>query len=326
MLNLAIIGTNWITEKFIDASHQSGEFTLKAIYSRQLKHAEFFAKNYQQTEQYDDLVALAHATNIDAVYIASPNSLHYQQALLMLKNGKHVICEKPLASNLAQVEEMYQVAKENNVILFEAFKTPFLPNFQVIKDNLAQLGSIRHGLINYCQYSSRYQKYLNGENPNTFNPRFSNGSIMDIGYYCLGAAIELFGRPNSVKAEAFLLESGVDGNGSVILNYGDFNIVILHSKVSDSKIDSEIQGESGSLVISHISECDSVTLMTREGKTEQLMVPQEENSMIYEAQAFADQINANNPDLAAQQRSLIVAEILTEIRQQTGVLFPADQV
>lgn len=88
-----------------------------------------------------------------------------------------------------------------------------------------------------------------GENPNTFNPAFSNGSIMDIGFYCPASAVALFGEPKSVQATASLLASGVDAHGVVVMDYGDFSVTLQHSKVSDSVPASEIQGEAGSLVI-----------------------------------------------------------------------------
>ncbi len=157
------------------------------------------------------------APDVDAVYIASPNSLHFPQTRLFLSHKKHVICEKPLASNLQEVEAAIALAKENNVVLFEAFKTASLPNFLLLKETLAKVGKLRKAFINYCQYSSRYQRYLDGENPNTFNPAFSNGSIMDIGFYCLASAVALWGEPRAVLATASLLDSGVDAQGTVVL-------------------------------------------------------------------------------------------------------------
>lgn len=142
-----------------------------------------------------------------------------------------------------------KTARENNVVLFEAFKTASLPNFLLLKQSFDKIGKLRKAFINYCQYSSRYQRYLDGENPNTFNPAFSNGSIMDIGFYCLASAVALWGEPRAVHASASLLESGVDGQGTVVLSYGDFDVTLHHSKVSDSAIPSEIRGEAGALVI-----------------------------------------------------------------------------
>lgn len=204
---------------------------------------------------------MAKSDAIDAVYIASPNSLHFPQTRLFLSHKKHVICEKPLASNLQEVEAAIACARENQVVLFEAFKTASLPNFVLLKQSLTKVGKVRKAFINYCQYSSRYQRYLDGENPNTFNPAFSNGSIMDIGFYCLASAVALWGEPHSVQATASLLDSGVDAHGVVVMDYGDFSVTLQHSKVSDSVLPSEIQGEAGSLVVEKISECQKVSFV-----------------------------------------------------------------
>lgn len=154
-----------------------------------------------------------------------------------------MICEKPLASNQREAEQLVACARENQVVLFEAFKSAYLPNFTALQQALPKVGRLRKAFINYCQYSSRYPRYLAGENPNTFNPQFSNGSIMDIGYYCTASAVALFGAPQSVLASATLLDTGVDAHGTVCLNYGDFDVTLSHSKVSDSAIPSEIQGK-----------------------------------------------------------------------------------
>ncbi|MGP8305711.1 Gfo/Idh/MocA family protein [Vibrio sp. YIC-376] len=325
MFKLAIIGTNWISQQFVEAAIQTGEFSLKAVYSRDIEKARSFGTPYNADTFYDNLESLEQDPDIDAVYIASPNSLHAPQALQMLKAGKHVICEKPMASNYALAQEMFRCAEENNVVLFEAFMSPYTPNFTVLKESLPTIAPLRHATISYCQYSSRYQKYLNGENPNTFNPAFSNGSIMDIGYYCLGAAIELFGEPNEVQASAYVLPSGVDGCGSVTLAYDDFNVNLLHSKVSDSLIPSEFQGEQGSVLVDMISTGRGVERILRGEGKEVLTQPQTANHMVYEAEAFAKQLKMGVIDETTKQRSLTVAKVLTEVRKQTGVVFPADK-
>ncbi len=326
MFKLAIIGTNWISQQFVEAALQTGEFSLKAVYSREVEKARLFGMPFGADAFYDDLEALGQDSDIDAVYIASPNSLHAPQALQMLRAGKHVICEKPMASNYALAREMFQCAEENNVILFEAFMSPYTPNFTVLKESLPTIAPLRHATIGYCQYSSRYQKYLNGENPNTFNPEFSNGSVMDIGYYCLGAAIELFGEPDEVQSSAHILPSGVDGCGSVTLAYDGFNVNLLHSKISDSLIPSEFQGEQGSVLVDMISTGRGVERVLRGQEKEVLTLPQTENHMFYEAEAFANQLKLGVIDENTKQRSLTIAKVLTEIRRQTGVVFPADKM
>jgi len=323
MINFAIIGTNWITESFINGTLVSNELNLAAVYSRNLNSAKSFAAKFNVEQCFDDLQALSQSDAFEAVYIASPNSMHFEQALLMLNNGKHVICEKPLASNIQQVEALYKAAQENNVILYEAYKTAQLPNFTQVKENLFKLGKLRKAHIHYCQYSSRYQKYLNGENPNTFNPEFSNGSIMDIGYYCIAFTVALFGKPKAIQADALLLDSGVDGCGSVLLNYGDFSVTIDHSKISRSEQVSEIQGEQGNLLIKGISVLEEITLVT--DKSIDLSVAQHQAQMSYEADFFAHQIKQGKMDEDALLQAKSTSEVITEIRRLTGVKFPADK-
>ena len=322
MINFAVIGSNWISEKFVDATSVNKQLKLTAVYSRKIEKARDFAAKFNVNRCYDDLQTLACAPDIQAVYIASPNSLHFEQTLQMLQQGKHVICEKPLASTSKQVEILYQAALDNKVILFEAYMTACLPNFQQVKNNLGKLGRLRKAHLHYCQYSSRYQKYLDGENPNTFNPVFSNGSIMDIGYYCIAFSVALFGKPQNIQASALLLASGVDGCGSALLDYGDFSVTIDHSKISNSVLESEIQGEQGSLIIKQLNTCDEVRLCTPESTD--LTLAQHENSMSYEAEFFALQIRQEKMDEQAVLRSKETAAIITEIRALTGVKFPAD--
>ncbi len=326
MIRFAVIGTNWITRQFVDAAHETGKYKLTAVFSRSLEQAQTFANDYPVEHLFTSLEETAKSDAIDAVYIASPNSLHFPQTRLFLSHKKHVICEKPLASNLQEVEAAIACARENQVVLFEAFKTASLPNFILLKQSLAKVGKVRKAFINYCQYSSRYQRYLDGENPNTFNPAFSNGSIMDIGFYCLASAVALWGEPHSVQATASLLDSGVDAHGVVVMDYGDFSVTLQHSKVSDSVLPSEIQGEAGSLLVEKISECQKVSFVPRGSKAQELTQPQHINTMLYEAETFArlvEENEINHPGLAISRTT---AKLQTEIRRQTGVKFPADDV
>ncbi|MCF7505663.1 MULTISPECIES: Gfo/Idh/MocA family oxidoreductase [Vibrio] len=326
MIKFAVIGTNWITQKFVQAAHETQSMQLAAVYSRNLDSAAQFAQEFDVETTYDSLDALASDSTITAVYIASPNSMHCEQSILMMKHGKHVICEKPVASNIDEATRMFEVAEQNGVVLFEAYKSQFLPNFKQIQLGLEKIGKVHKAHINYCQYSSRYQKYLNGENPNTFNPTFSNGSLVDIGFYCVAATVALFGNPENAQASAKLLESGVDAHGCAIFQYPEFDVTLAHSKVSDSYAPSEIQGELGAIIIDHIAECTDVKIRYRDGSVENLTQHQSENSMGYEAQAFADCIRGDQVTKAqTTKRTLTVSKLITEMRQQVGVVYPADK-
>ncbi|MBJ2148591.1 Gfo/Idh/MocA family oxidoreductase [Vibrio sp. IB15] len=326
MIKFAVIGTNWITQKFVQAAHESQSMQLTAVYSRNLDSAAQFAQEFAVETTYDSLDALANDNTVEAVYIASPNSLHCEQSILMMEHGKHVICEKPVASNITEATRMFEVAEKNGVVLFEAYKSQFLPNFKQVQLGLGKIGKVHKAHINYCQYSSRYQKYLNGGNPNTFNPAFSNGSLVDIGFYCVAATVALFGEPENAQASAKLLESGVDAHGCAIFQYPELDVTLTHSKVSDSYAPSEIQGEQGAIIIDHIAECTDVKIRYRDGSIENLTQVQSENSMSYEAQAFANCIGGDHTTQTdAKQRALTVAKLITKMRQQVGVVYPADK-
>ncbi|KZX65594.1 oxidoreductase [Vibrio sp. HI00D65] len=326
MIKFAVIGTNWITQKFVQAAHESQSMQLTAVYSRNLDSAAQFAQEFGVETTFNSLDALANDNTVEAVYIASPNSLHCEQSILMMEHGKHVICEKPVASNIVEATRMFEVAEKNGVVLFEAYKSQFLPNFKQVQLGLEKIGKVHKAHINYCQYSSRYQKYLNGENPNTFNPAFSNGSLVDIGFYCVTATVALFGEPENAQASGKLLESGADAHGSAIFQYPEFDVTLAHSKVSDSYAPSEIQGEQGAIIIDHIAECTDVKVRYRDGSIENLTQVQSENSMSYEAQAFANCIGGDHTTQTdAKQRALTVAKLITKMRQQVGVVYPADK-
>ncbi len=112
MIRFAVIGTNWITRQFVEAAHESGKYKLTAVYSRSLEQAQHFANDFSVEHLFTSLEAMAESDAIDAVYIASPNSLHFSQTQLFLSHKINVICEKPLASNLAEVDAAIACARK----------------------------------------------------------------------------------------------------------------------------------------------------------------------------------------------------------------------
>lgn len=327
MVRFGIIGTNWITESFIQAAKKVEGFSLTAVYSRTTEKAKDFADKHHAEHIFTDLEEFASSDTFDAVYIASPNSLHASQAILCMEKGKHVLCEKPMASNRSEVNAMIKAANEYNVVLMEALKTTLLPNFLAIKENLHKIGKVRRYFASYCQYSSRYDKYKEGTVLNAFKPEFSNGSVMDIGIYCVYPAITLFGEPNEIKSSGYMLESGVDGEGSILLTYDEMDAVIMYSKITNSYVPSEIQGENGSIIIDKIHTPESVKIHYKDGTIEDLTQPQEAESMYYEAKEFIELVtqSRHQSEINSHQNSLITATVIEAARKQIGLVYPADK-
>ena len=117
MIRFAVIGTNTITDKFLQAASALPDFKLCAVYSRTLARAQEYAQKNNVSLVFDSLEALADSDQIDAVYIASPNFCHAAQSILMMQHHKHVLCEKPMATTLADCEAMVAAARESGKFL-----------------------------------------------------------------------------------------------------------------------------------------------------------------------------------------------------------------
>lgn len=316
-VRFGVIGTNNITDWFLNGARDIKGFKLSAVYSRTQEKADIFASKYKIEHKFTNLEEMAKSNEIDAVYIASPNSYHFEQSMLFMKNGKHVLCEKAFASNSSEVEKMIECAKENKVVLMEAMKTTLLPNFKNVIDNIHKIGKVRGYFASYCQYSSRYDKYKEGIVLNAFKPELSNGALMDIGVYTLAPMVCLFGKPKEVKSISYMLESGVDGRGSVICSYDDMVATCTYSKISNSYLPSEIEGEEGSIIIDKINTMNNIKIIYKNGKVEIISSNQKENDMCYEVEEFISLIRDGKmqSNINSLNNSKILMEIVDEAKK-----------
>ena len=329
MIRFGVIGTNWITDRFIEAAEEVEGFHLEAVFSRTEEKAKAFAETYNINRCFTDIHKMASKEHIDAVYIASPNSLHANQAITFLNNGIHVLCEKPLASNEKEVQQMIAAAKNNNVLLMEAVRTTFLPNFQVLREKLPTLGVIRKVNVSCCKYSSRYDAYKEGRILNAFNPDFSNGALMDLGVYCIYPMVVLFGEPKEIKASGIMMGSGVDGSGTIIMKYEEMEVVSTFSKISNTHIPTEIQGENGTVTIDKIGEFSKLTFYYHNGEKSVYTQKEDYPPMYYEIKEFVSIITTGDQyesSINSYHHSFISSKVMDNARKQIGLVFPADRI
>ncbi|EAC7886372.1 Gfo/Idh/MocA family oxidoreductase [Listeria monocytogenes] len=327
-MKLGIMGTNWITDSFIEGAINSGEWNLTAVYSRTEEKARAFGEKYGELTYFTDIEEMGKSDALDAVYIASPNALHYQHAVSLLKNKKHVIVEKPIFSTVAELEHAHQIARENNVFLFEAARHIQEPNFKRLQESIEKVGTIHGATLAYMKYSSRYDQVLNGEEPNIFSLKFSGGSIVDLGVYPLYSAITLFGEPVKSTYFATKLPTGVDGLGPIILEYPTFNITIIQGKNSQSFLPSEIYGQKGTLIVDPLTGIEKITFYDNATKEEtELAEPILANDMQFEAAEFARIIEQSDRDTYEYlaDLSLKVLRVSNELRHQNDIWFDAEK-
>ena len=324
-VRFAVIGTSWITGALIDAGRTVDGFDVVAVCSRSADTGRAFADRYGIGRLHGSVAALAADPEVDAVYIASPNSLHAEQTIELLHSGKHVLTEKPLGASAAEVEAMAAAALGTGRILMEAYTSPWEPNVQAIRDALPEVGRLRRVVLAKDQYSSRYDKLKSGELPNAFNPQFAAGSLMDLGFYAVALSLLLFGEPTSVHATGHLLPSGVDGQGTILLGYDGFEVACLHSKIAPGGVGSAITGEEG---VVHFDDCSvptRVRLDLRAGTSRELTREQSPLHMRYEVEHFMACVRSGQQSSTwPVTQSLAVARILDRARAQVDVQFPSD--
>ena len=230
----------------------------------------------------------------------------------MLKAGKHVLCEKPMASNLKEAQEMFTEAEKQNLILLEGMRSIYAPSFQKMIPYMETLGTIRRATLQYCQYSSRYDNYKRGIVENAFKPELSNGALMDIGVYVVSCMIRLFGAPKAIKASGIKLHNGVDGAGTILMEYPDMIGEAIYSKITDSAMPSQIQGEDASMLVQEIENVKDLRIV-RKGVVQSIHFEQSDNILNYETQEFIKMI------------TLETMKVLDEARKQLHIVFPADK-
>lgn len=325
MIRFATIGTNFVVDWFLEGAAKCNELVYTGTYSRNVSKAEEFGKKYGSRLFFDDLEKLAECDEIDAVYIASPNSEHFEQAMLMLKHGKHVMVEKSMASNAKEVSMLIETAKKNKVVLMEAMRPVHDLGFRAIEEAIKEIAPIRRVSFQYCQYSSRYDKFKNGIIENAFRPEFSNGALMDIGVYCVHPMVKLFGEPKEILAQAVILPDSIDGEGTIIVKYDDMLGEITYSKITDGKIPSQIQGEKGTILIKEIFEPRQVTTYFRDGSVKEADIPQCDNNLEFEAAEWARLIREKDYSDIHSKYSLMALKVMDEARRQQNIVFPADK-
>jgi predicted dehydrogenase len=323
-LRIGIVGTSMIAHRFADAARKSGLCRPVAVFSRAESTGLAFAKEEGGLRVETDFERFLSLPELDAVYIASPNALHYRQAMAALSSGKHVLLEKPIASRLAEYRALAIEASRRHLVLMEAMRPLHDPSFEILRSKIEKLGKLRRIDLEYCQYSSRYDRFLQGELPNAFDPSLSNAALMDIGVYPIALLVSLFGLPEQVRSDSLFLENGFEGAGELLCRYPGFLASVSYSKITDSVAPSVITGEEGSLSVDRINAPQKILLSLRGKPDEVLAYVPSENNMVYEVidfcRAVRQEISAD-PFAVYSERTM---EMLDLVRRQSGIVFPAD--
>lgn len=355
-MKVATIGSGMIVEKFIENALKTKHIQPVAVYSRSMEKGRVFGEKFGISRVYDCLETLFKDEEIEGVYIASPNSLHFRQARAALLAGKHVICEKPFTTTLKEAKMLSDLARSRRLFLLEAITTTYSPNLEVIREYLPQIGRIRLVMSNFSQYSGRYDLFLNGELPNVFNPAYSGGALMDINVYNMYLVMALFGMPlsvsyfpnltpvpkpafaaddvsdvGSVPGDLSLVQTCpvIDTSGILVMNYQDFVCQCTGAKDTCGENFFQIEGEQGWIYVpGSPNALEQVRVGSRlSGQVRTINRQPDGHQWYYELLGLSELLGKNDLNECYRRLDLTlqVMEVLENARTKAGIVFPADR-
>nr|WP_318383763.1 Gfo/Idh/MocA family oxidoreductase [uncultured Enterobacter sp.] len=326
-MKLGILGTGMIVRDLLTTLHKLDVDSLAILGTPQTKEeTQSLAQEYAIDAVFYDYDALL-ASDVDTIYVALPNHLHFSFAHQALSRGKHVIIEKPVASNTREFNALKALAQQNQLIMLEAMNVHYLPAYQSLKTNVAALGNLKLITLNYSQYSSRYDAFVAGDIHPAFDYRKSGGALMDINVYNVHFVVGMFGKPHAVNYYANI-QHQIDTSGVMVLDYGTFKCLCIGAKDCRAPTTSVLQGDKASAHI-HIpvNQMQGFDLVFNNGQSETVAFDEREHRLFYEFQAFIRIIDTRDFTTAQQmlEISAIAASVMEEGRKQQNVEFSNDR-
>ena len=326
-MKIGILGTGMIVKDLLTTIEKLHFKKIAILGTLNTKEETETLKNQYHLDatyyDYDELLE----SDIDTVYIALPNHLHYAFAKKALEKNKHVIIEKPITTNADELKELIAIAHQKNKMILEAMNIHYLPAYQSLKEHIHQLGKIKVVSFNYSQYSSRYNSFKEGKILPAFDYQKAGGALMDLNVYNLHAIIGLFGQPNDVHYYPNI-ERHIDTSGIAILNYNDFQAVSIGAKDCKAPVMCTLQGDEGYIRFNTpANQLRSYELSDNLGSVQTFSFDTQDHRLLYEFQEFIRIIDELDYRKAKKMLdlSLIVSETMQKARQEGGIVFGNEQ-
>lgn len=321
-MNIGVIGTGALTKTMLGEFQKTETLHCTAICSRREETGRAMGAAFGISRIYTALRDMLADPDLDLIYIASPNSLHYGQAKAALLAGKNVLCEKPFVPTAAQADELIALAKERQLLLYEAITTAHHPHYALARSRLPELGDIRLVLCTFCQYSSRYPDLLAGRAAPVFDPAFAGGALMDINLYNVHFAVGLFGAPQAVHYYPHRFENGIDTDGLLVLEYPGFLCQCTGAKDCAAHNLAQIVGTEGRIELTpSSSNCQTIEITLRGREPERRTLP--DTPWHYELAELEKLLAAADRTAcyAALETTRAVVAVLEAARRDAGLPF-----
>lgn len=323
-MNWGIIATGTIAEKFaktLTAMKPEGE-RLVAVGSRVMERAQAFAEKFGAERAYGTYEELAADPDVDAVYIATPNNLHFDNAMLCLAAGKHVLCEKPFTTSAKYAETLHRIADGKGLFVMEGFWIRFLPLYEELLKIIAskQFGDLRHARCDYgfiAEGARRERKFLS---------ELGGGALLDIGIYCLGFLRTVMGcDPESFTSEVRLNEFGTDEFSIIQLRYpGGRTAQCLQAIGMQIERQAALYFDNAAIYLPDFQGAYSMTVKPVDGEAYEVKLPPEINGFEYQIREVTRSVGAGktHSEIFRPEDSISVIRLMDDIRKSWDMKFP----
>jgi predicted dehydrogenase len=321
-----ILGTGKISRAFATALKDTPGAVLAGVASRTGENAEAFGREFGAAASYGSYQQLADAGDIDIIYIGTPHPMHAENALMALRAGKGVLCEKAFTMNRREAEEVVALARANKLFLMEAMWTRFMPALAEVRRIIAsgEIGPVHQVSADFGFTATQ------GPEHRIFNPALGGGALLDLGIYPLSIAAALLGPVESVKAQAIIGVTGVDvDTGFTLRHAGGGMSACSCSLRARTPCELTVSGEIGHVRMNtQFHRARSISVVLADGTSRTVDTPFIGNGYAYEA------IEAQRCFLAGliespgmtHDETLALMGVMDTIREQIGVTYPADLI
>ncbi len=318
-----ILGTGNIAQQFAAGIQGSERGVLAAVGSRRGETAKGFAGEFGAGRAHGSYEGLLADKDVQAVYVSLPNSMHHEWTLRALEAGKHVLCEKPLATNLAEAREMFAGAKRAGRILVDSFMYRSHPMTLALQRAITggAIGKIKVIRTSFIYPSSKIAGNVR------FSQPLAGGSLMDIGCYCLSYSRLFAGaEPTHMSVTGHIHETGVDDYAAGVMGFpGEIAAIFACGMTIHADNTATILGTQGYAEIPMPWKPPAMdaefTIVDAEGKRETTRVSAGKHLYALEADEFAAAVAGEMAVRVSEQDSLGNQHCLDVMRRQIGVVF-----
>lgn len=322
-MKFGILATGNIANSMAKAVQNLEEIECRAAASRSYDRAKDFADKWGFEKAYGSYEELVNDPEVELIYVASPHSHHYAHAKLCLEHGKHVLLEKAFTVNASQAEELIALAKEQGLLLAEAFWSRYMPTRKILDDLIAQgkIGEVQAVTADFGAPLSHKERM--------WNPELAGGALLDLGVYPINFALQVFKSPvKKIMSDAVMTELGVDSMNGTTLTFEDNKIAILHSNMlSYMPNRGVVYGDKGYIEFYELNNCREIRVYDENKEmTASYPAPEQINGYEYEVLACIRAIEAgqNECEEMPHSETMRLMRILDEVRKQWGFVLPCE--